>query len=334
MSVFQQWGSENESYDELIQHFKKRWLDQKFLYFWWWAEQYYGARPKNDPSQSLLSHSDLKKGFDYVERFEANLIDIVRGKHFALISLGCGNSCQEKPLLIELTKQGLDFVYIGVDSSQSMLELTQENLKDITWLKIHLVCADIFSLHFVRNIRNITSHYEMNIFSFLGRTFGNLNQTSITDSLYNILRPDDYVRFDALSRDPNDTQMKIRLFDRYSSYLRNENKNDFYLTPLHKVGVPSDHWKMILETSNEPSTWAMVFGFYFLFTKKTVVNFRWEVIHFLPDERVNLIDIRNYDWQTLIDFFENHNFQLINHEKGSIYDHFQMSHFIFKKPSH
>jgi hypothetical protein len=327
--------SDSELNEELIHHLKRRELDQKFLYLWWWADHFYGAYyAKKGTKQETVVHDKSKGFFDYVNRFEANLVKVVQWKKFALISLGCGNSCQEKSLLVSLVEQSQDFVYIWVDSSQSMLELSKENLKDIPWLKMEFICADITSSAFLRNIKDITSNYESNIFSFLGRTFSNPNQTSITDTLYNTLWPNDYIWVDVLSRDPWDSQMKMKLFDRYTAYLCDERMNNFQFTPLKKVWVPFENWKMTLETSNENSIGAMVFTFSFLFTKKTVLSFKWETIHFLPSEKINLLTIRNYDWEAFINFFENHNFELINHEKGKAHGSFQMSHFVFKKADH
>lgn len=74
----------------------------------------------------------------------------------------------------------------------------------------------------------------------------------------------------------------MKLFDRYTEYLNNEKLNLFQFTPLEKIGVPFENGKLTLETYNEKAVGTMVFTFSFLFTKKTVISFRNETIHFLP----------------------------------------------------
>ena len=59
------------------------------------------------------------------------------------------------------------------------------------------------------------------------------------------------------------------------------------------------------------SVGAILFNFFFLFNKKVVIKARNEVIHFLSDKRLNLLNIRAYYLDTLNNFFKEHGFQLV-----------------------
>jgi len=59
------------------------------------------------------------------------------------------------------------------------------------------------------------------------------------------------------------------------------------------------------------SVGAILFNFFFLFNKKVVIKARNEVIHFLSDKRLNLLNIRAYYPDTLNNFLKEHGFQLV-----------------------
>jgi len=59
------------------------------------------------------------------------------------------------------------------------------------------------------------------------------------------------------------------------------------------------------------SVGAILFNFFFLFNKKVVIKARNEVIHFLSEKRLNLLNIRAYYLDTLNNFFKEHGFQLV-----------------------
>ncbi|HRU89926.1 MAG TPA: hypothetical protein P5094_01185 [Patescibacteria group bacterium] len=59
------------------------------------------------------------------------------------------------------------------------------------------------------------------------------------------------------------------------------------------------------------SVGAILFNFFFLFNKKVVIKARNEVIHFLSEKRLNLLNIRAYYPDTLNNFFKEHGFQLV-----------------------
>ena len=88
---------------------------------------------------------------------------------------------------------------------------------------------------------------------------------------------------------------------------------------------------MLLKTSKEEALWTLLFTFYFLFTKKTIISFRGEIIHFLPNEKIDLLSIRAYHSKTLINFFKEHNFKFIKTNDNKISDELTKSQFLFSK---
>jgi len=76
-----------------------------------------------------------------------------------------------------------------------------------------------------------------------------------------MLGENDRLWFNVLSRRKEDSNIKMRLFDRYTKYLHDSEMNKFQFTPLENVGVPFENGKIILETSNEQAIGTIVFTF-------------------------------------------------------------------------
>ncbi len=308
----------------LADNLKDRKMFQKFLYLWNSADIYYDAYFDWQINPSSINH------FDFIKKH------IDKKKKIAIISLGCGNASQEKQMLIELKNQWYDFSYFGVDISRRMLTLALENLK---WLNIdkRFILADIMSEYFRQEISSLTKDYDVRFYCFLGRTFCNTNQTNSTDSFYNLLDKEDFLRFDIYTREKDDDITNSKIFDRYNQYIldhKNEKKINFQFSVLEKLWINYLGWNFILEMEKEDPIWSLVFSFYYLFTKKVIISFRNEKIHILPWEKVELYQIRNYYTPKLLDFFSHHNFDSIDYKSEPyLWDRFFHSQFLFKKNS-
>lgn len=321
----QYWISDSEQEKELIFYLKRRDFEQKFVYFGEWARWYYQVFGQTDNV-----YREQPERLTYEHFFEKNVMPELTWKTFAFVSLWCWNAWQEKHILEDLCSKWVKFKYVGVDSSKEMLELAKKTLKWIEWLDADFIYADFTSSVFRNEVHSLISRYDCAFFALFGWTFGNLNQTSLTDSLYNVLRPWDLLRFDVLSRNENSQSVKLKLFDRYSGYLTNPEAAHLWFSYLRKVWMPFENGKIILETYDESFLGSMVFTFSFYVQKKTVIRYKGEVMYFLPNEKIKLLSIRNYQEEAIINFLHEHNFELVHYESGQINEWLKELQFLFK----
>ena len=115
-----------------------------------------------------------------------------------------------------------------------MLRLADENLAELKCPK-HFICADIMTKNFKEEILRLTKDFDKRIVGFLGCTFVNHNQTQITDTLYNMLEKNDYLRFDVFARPDTTQHSDYKIFKRYEGLLQNQKMLDFFFYALHNL---------------------------------------------------------------------------------------------------
>jgi hypothetical protein len=121
----------------LIDNLKDRKMLQKFLYLWNSADKYYDAYFDWQIDPSSINH------FDFIGKY------LDKNKKLAIISFGCGNSSQEKQMLIDLKNQWYNFTY------------RNETVHILPWEKIELYeirnyykpqFLDFFEQHNLKNV--------------------------------------------------------------------------------------------------------------------------------------------------------------------------------------
>jgi len=304
MSPYISTVNEDDLARDFTQHVKNRYIDQKFLYLEdEAAETYYILSGRHlDAMEDEATEMD-----DYYE-----ILSSLIHEHGVdcLISLGCGDASIEKSALARLAKDPKQSVqYIGVDISRSMIRMAEKNLKDIDIDKRYLH-SDITKDVFVSKLRELTKGCKKRVYALFGGTLANLNQTNIADTLYNILEDGDMLWLDVRVRPDLSLEENMKLFKWYTDYLTDET-GPFMFSPLARMGVPKDAGRLTLKMHNESSVGALLFKFHFQFDKKAVVDLNGEKIHFLPGETIKLLAVRAYHPDTLISFFEEHDFKLV-----------------------
>lgn len=134
----------------------------------------------------------------------------------------------------------------------------------------------------------------------------------MTDILFNLLQKNDLLWLDLVMRPSLSKEDDINIFKRYAARLSDPAKMAFYFGPLEDIGVSFKSGMMGLKVSAEKSIGSLLFIFYFKIQKKVVVNFMGEKIHLLPDEEIELINLRTYHVETLVNFFKGHDFKLVD----------------------
>lgn len=293
---------------ELLEDVMNRDIEQKFHYLGNGANRYYQwfeSKKKKNLNTYLTPQ-------DYTSFFLKN-IPLSNNKKIAIISLGCGNSCQEKKLLETLTKENTNFSYFGVDSSSEMLDLAEKNLKDINFNK-NFILADITTELFETRMKDLLNNFDQRIFCFLWFTFNNPNQTNITDRLYNLLQNDDFLWLDIGARETINPGDNMRLYWLYEKYLQNEKSMDFYFSPLKQMGVNIKDGKMKLKMISEDVIGTLKFWFYFRMNCNKKFSFENKVLHLWEDQDIDLLYIRIYHLPTLIKFLKSFEFKLVTHK--------------------
>lgn len=305
---------------EYILWIKRRFLEQKFSYLDGWAHLYYGADKHYIPS-------DLSK----TRWMESHFLDghLLKEESIAIVSLGCGNWMPELWVLKALSDVWFDIEYFGVDISDEMLDLARWVWEKQDRVKSNFICADFTAVWFKNKLLEIVKKFDRTVYLFLWWTFGNVNQTLITDSLYNMMQNNDLLRVEVSARDSDEQSKIIKLFDRYSGWLKNNEKKEFRINTLKKIGLDYSMWKMVLESKTEPSVWTIEFTYYFEVTSKAIINYEWEKIHILPQERIRLNSIRNYNIDKFEDFLKEHDFNLIQRQIFPINSDLSLGAFLF-----
>lgn len=226
----------------------------------------------------------------------------------ALISLGCGNGLSEKQLLLEGKSRGYDISYFGVDSSMAMLEMAKENLADVDMPK-QLMCADFGTPRFIEEIQEVTRGCDIRIFAFFEGTIGNVEQDYLADVMADMMRTDDYLWLDVAVRPATDAKTDMELFNRYTTYTQTKKMNDLMFLPMEQMGMRRDAGKFVLEMVREDNLGALRFKFLFQLTELATLRHKGRRITFLPNSEILLFNIRAYDPQGLIRFFDAREFE-------------------------
>lgn len=288
--------------DEFSFCLRNRTLEQKFLYMQKWAANYYDVVNTDEVYYSAYPY-DLFVDFGTKYIFSKN-------KKMAIISLWCWNSDIES-FIFEHMKHSYHIDYYGVDSSKNMLELSIERMKNIENVNKNFICADFSTNEFRREVSQLTVGDDIKIFTFFSNTFGNINPNNIIDILYNLLKPGEKIRLDVRLRSGKTTKDNLKDFEKYYEYLSNNEMTKLFLNPIENFDITEKSWEFSLKTNNIEHLEAINYQYSFVFKKKISVTIKNETTTILPWEELQIVNIYTYDANGLINFFEGHNFKLI-----------------------
>lgn len=288
--------------DELSDGLRNRNISQKFIYQDDWADLYYDDKY----SDTVYMDGTLEKE-DFLSFLQKNTI--LWKKDNALISLWCGNSENETFILKNLNNTHID--YFGIDSSATMLELTQQKLNEAQ-IDAHLICADFSTNKFRQELENSTHKYDKRTFVFFSNTFGNIKHTNIIDILGNLLKKWEKIWIDIRLRKGLWVEDDFIISEIFARDLKRQESIDSYLRILNEYGIENSDGKLKMTTSQIKSIDALKFEFSFLFDKRKEIHIKWDNIIILPGEFIKLQQIYAYDPTWLINFFDEHGFQFID----------------------
>ncbi|PIR03543.1 MAG: hypothetical protein COV59_05115 [Candidatus Magasanikbacteria bacterium CG11_big_fil_rev_8_21_14_0_20_39_34] len=292
--------------DELSQEFLKHFqqykvLKQKVFYFGSGVEMYFDI-------SSSLKDAFLDQKEEYLNFFEEYFH--LQGKPFVIISLGCADSSKEAALIKRLKEKGYHFSFVGVDSSEDMIEASRKTLENLD-VEYQLICADFSTEEFTEEMKKIGSDV-IRVFTFLGATFGNVEQAYMADILSDLLKKDDKLWLEVGIRKEISDKNDRMIFERYLGWLESPLHRKFLLKPLLEFNIPEENGDLFLQMIVEADLNALIFSFRFKILEKTVLNFPDHTVTLLPGNIIDLLTIRSYDPGGLTNFFEERKFKLLS----------------------
>jgi hypothetical protein len=295
--------SDPQQDSDIIKWYEVGSLNQRLLYTDKWAQEYYNWKDQFYDSDEILNIND------FINFWKEHCFH--KNKKTLAISIWCGNSWTEKEIITTLSKDNYDISYLWVDSSQKMLELSQENFKDID-INQYFMRSDFWSPFFLSEIEKYSKQYEDVIFIFFWWTFGNIKHTKIVNILNNLLNAWEKLWTDIYIRKGLTLQDDIVIHENYKKYLTNKKKTLFLTDRLSSDGVNIQKWELTLETKKITEINALIFTFSFIFHEKDDIKIRHDKVTFLPNTKIELLKIYRFDPEAFINFIIEYNFLLIN----------------------
>ncbi|MFN2111099.1 MAG: L-histidine N(alpha)-methyltransferase [Anaerolineae bacterium] len=234
----------------------------------------------------------------------------------AFVSLGCGNAGPEKLLLHTTYTAGHPVAYFGVDSSRAMLELAQRNLADEPFPQT-FVLADFIRPDFAEQWQTLMhphqrlhlTGFDAQLYTLLGGTFGNFEQDVIAETLARIVPEGHYLYLDVVPQYETETQNE-QLRNRLSHL--SQNLSRFFENLLEKLDLDQTCGELVTEEVDEPATGALRYVVQFHINEALDFPCFGGVVHLMPGESIELMNVRAYKPAALQRFLAQWGFRYID----------------------
>ena len=229
-----------------------------------------------------------------------------KDRRIAFISLGCGNAGPEKMLLRQMQADGYELHYVGVDSSERMLELAAENLNEDAYRQ-SFVLADFSDPAFAGQLHRVVQDDHVRVYAMIGGTFGNFDQTHVADLLTDLVPPGDYLYLDVVPTQPTEHQnAKLRM--RLARLP--DNLSEFFDRLLGALGLSRELGEILREERSDGALKTMRFTFSFRAAERIKLSCLDAEMALEPGQIVELFTIRAYEPASLAAFMADREFEL------------------------
>ena len=221
------------------------------------------------------------------------------------IWVACGDSKREIAFLKEQWNKNM--LYIGVDLSSEMIDLSEENLKKEE-LDYILIQSDIFNPGLLKQIDLLINSDDRKSFLFLGWTFWNFRTTSITDLLGWYMKKGEKLYIDIFMKDDS-VESDFALHQHYLDKLVDWSKwIKHIISGFTYVDFPIEKWEIVIHTENDKEVW--LFGVYHSLKLLENVEFKLNdnLVIFSKWEEIRFHCITYYEIFKLINFMKIHHF--------------------------
>jgi len=203
---------------------------------------------------------------------------------------------------------GYELHYVGVDSSESMLELAAENLSEDTYRQ-SFVLADFSDPAFAGQLHTLVQDDHVRVYAMIGGTFGNFDQKHVAELLANLVPPGDSRYLDVVptqSTEHQNAQLRMRL-----SRLP-DNLSGFFDRLLGALGLSREFGEILREERSDGALETIRFTFSFRATEPIQLSCLDAEMALEPGQIVELFTIRAYDPASLAAFMAESEFELID----------------------
>ncbi|MCH2189101.1 L-histidine N(alpha)-methyltransferase [Candidatus Gracilibacteria bacterium] len=242
-----------------------------------------------------------------------------------LISLGCGNSEVESSFYSDGRNNNMD--YVGVDSSQSMLNFSEKQFENYPNTNTKLVKIDFMDKNFHYIMNGITQSYDKKIFAFFGATFGNIPYRTIMNTLYNMLEKGEQVWISIGLRQGTTLHDDNAYCEKYHQSLSDKfGIGGLVFNVLEKHGISLQDGKLGIKFEENDEINSVSFKFIFQFKRKIKIIINNTHIQFQPNQEIELYTIQRYTPEGLIELFESYGFKFIEKQTKEL-----SGQFLFEK---
>ena len=212
------------------------------------------------------------------------------------ISLGCGTADYDAAL-IKLIAETIPVSYVGIDSSESMLNIAKKRLEPLDIWK-HFIAADILYPQHIRSQLKTLGVLEQGskLWAIFGGLFGNMKQDKIMEVLSQLLDIGDYLYIDIAIKLNEEAIETVKL-----RYLNFAQRYKIYFDRFYKItGIPGDVGHIITTLKESDDSGTATFSYEFSFNKA------WG--KYGKGRRIHLLDIRVFDKEGLIKKMDSYGF--------------------------
>lgn len=308
--------SEDEIRENCFEHLRRyKVVDSSIYYLDEGADLYY---------QIGSSNTELYENSNYFTLLHEHVSTVD-----SIISLGCGNSLREKKIIKNLAEKqqlGDDFQYVGIDTSITMLNLSMQELADIS-MKKKLICADFSSQKLRNDLLERLSEENTNVFTFLGATMGNLGVEYSMDLLSDITTSGDYLMLDVRVRQNTHIVEDRRLYEYYrDNYVYGEANNKNIFSALSIFGVTADSGDVGLEMVQNDSLHSLEAKLKFFVNQPIVQKYRGRNMSLMPGDTITLKTYIAVHYDSLIKYLAKRGFN----QAGYLLEN-EFGYFLFQK---
>jgi hypothetical protein len=195
--IFQPARPATELFADLKRQIEHGNIDQKYLY---WDVR---AALRWQRIAELSSYMTSQMSTNLLVVNAQNIINVIcadtNASSVSFINLGVGTGVKDYHILLRLLERNKKVVYIAVDESFPMIQLTMKTLEEllssnVDSLSAHYIVDDFANLG--RHSDYITSIEPENaprIIGFLGASIGNFNESKIISTIGDLMSPKDYL---------------------------------------------------------------------------------------------------------------------------------------------
>ncbi|AHB99184.1 class I SAM-dependent methyltransferase [Francisella noatunensis subsp. orientalis] len=290
MSLINEIEKQSIIYNRYIELLHKKHIFNHSLFYIDKSVENYNTHRKNEHSDSDLSD-------------EINIIKKIfsdnKNQEYLFVSIGCRSGLEDTTLL---KSKNYDITYLGVDSSERMLEAAKSNLIDINIQKNFLLCDVLNSIYDLKIFIEKNFAGKIKLIVINGGTFGNFSWSD-NEKIMMLLNKDDYF-YIYIATQANFLDIK-NLRKRYLSAIK---ISEIVFKPFYQtLNLKISDGNFNLEEYNDDSM-STTFKYTFIFSKN--IN-----KYLMKDDEVEVLKIRVYQEHKLISKLKEKNIYFIDSYK-------------------